>query len=101
MNIKLHPDLSWSDTNFSEQQIKRMKDREEWARKAEAQYQERMKVLKEHARSDREQVREQVQDISEYATMVQKMLQELYDQNPEWEERRRKVQQVRPIVCKS
>jgi len=93
MNIKLHYESTWANTQLSEQMVKRMKDREEWARKAEVQYQERMKALKEESRLAREQTREKTQEVEEYADMVKKMLKELCAQNPEWEERKRQVQE--------
>lgn len=92
MSIKADYDRKW--TTFSEEQAKRMRDREEWDRKAEEEYQARMKVLRQQKEAVKEEVRKRERDAVEYAAMVNKMLQELYEQNPEWEARKREVRRV-------
>jgi hypothetical protein len=96
MNINSNYQARW--THLSAEQARRMKDREEWARQQEVQHQERMKAIREQNRVVREEMRAKAQEAVDYASMVQEMLQELCDQNPEWEERKEQVQRVSLIL---
>ncbi|KAJ6496759.1 DnaJ domain-containing protein [Mycena vulgaris] len=78
---------------LSEEQLRRMKDREEWARKQRDQYEERVRVIRARAEAEREEMRKREREAAEYRLMVERMLAELYRKNPEWAERKEKQQQ--------
>jgi len=81
------------DGEFSEEQSRRMKDREEWARKQHAQYEERVRNIRARAEAEKEEMRKREKEAAEYRAMVERMLAELYRKNPEWAERKEKLQQ--------
>lgn len=72
-----------------------MKDREEWARKQHAQYEERVRIIRARAEAEKEEMRKREKEAIEYRLMVERMLAELYKKNPEWAARKEKSQQVR------
>ncbi|KAJ7460640.1 DnaJ domain-containing protein [Mycena latifolia] len=78
---------------LSEEQLRRMKDREEWARKQRDQYEERVRIIRARAEAEREEMRKRDREAAEYRAMVERMLAELYRKNPEWKERQEKQQQ--------
>lgn len=80
------------DTNFEEEHMRRMKDRKEWAKKNEQRQQARMKASKQVTEDQNIQ---QCKTTTEM-TLLDKMLQELYTLNPEWEVRKKKAQAVSP-----
>ncbi|KAJ7493406.1 DnaJ-domain-containing protein [Mycena galericulata] len=81
------------DGAYSEEQSRRMKDREEWARKQHEQYEERVRIIRARAEAEREEMRKREKEAVEYRLMVERMLAELYRKNPEWAERKQKLQQ--------
>ncbi|KAJ7695067.1 DnaJ domain-containing protein [Mycena rosella] len=85
-------DTQWTG-ELSEEQIRRMKDREEWARKQRDQFEERIRNIRARAGAEREEMRKREREAAEYRLMVERMLAELYRKNPEWAERKEKQQQ--------
>lgn len=79
---------------MSAEQAARMKDREEWARQQEEEYQARMAEIKEHNRILREQMTFRMRESKENAAKIERMIIELCDLDPVWESRRRAVQEV-------
>ena len=71
-----------------------MNDRKEWARKAEEEHQERMKGIRERNRKEKEETERKAEEMAQYAGMVETMLQHLCSLSPEWEERKRAIQEV-------
>ncbi|KAJ7576893.1 hypothetical protein C8J56DRAFT_1061608 [Mycena floridula] len=88
----------WRTT--SEEQLARMRGREEWARRREEEHQLRMSELREQGRIIREQTAIRVREAKAQAAMVQQMLAELCDL-PEWEARLTAVHQRRQTVPES
>ncbi|KAJ7636087.1 DnaJ domain-containing protein [Mycena polygramma] len=85
---------SRSEGELSEEQRRRMEDRQEWARKQREQFEERIRNLRARAAADREERKKREQEAAEYRMMVERMLQALY-QKPEmaeWAERKEKLQ---------
>jgi hypothetical protein len=68
-----------------------MEDRQQWAHKQREQFEERIRNLRARAAADREERRKREQEAAEYRMMVERMLAELYRQNPEWAERKEKL----------
>jgi hypothetical protein len=91
IHVRPLPDYVPNTQKWEEEQAKRAKDREDWVKKSEQrQHDHRLKTFKQVAE-------EQIQNIQQCKTtapMVEKMLQELYALNPEWEIRRQKAQAV-------
>ncbi|KAJ7623510.1 DnaJ-domain-containing protein [Roridomyces roridus] len=79
---------------FSEEQTRRMKDREEWARKRHEEHEERVRNIRARAAAEREEMRRREKEAAEYGLMVERMLAELYRSNPEWAERKEKLKQT-------
>jgi hypothetical protein len=75
MNIPVDYNKKWAHLD-EEQQI-RMRDRDEWARRAEERHQERMRVRKEEMRLARAAIRQMERQAAEQAAMVKKMLEQL------------------------
>jgi transposase len=71
-----------------------MRDREEWAQKQRDQYEERVRIIRARAEVERQEMRKREKEAAEYRQMVEQMLAELYRKNPEWAERKEKLQQV-------
>ncbi|KAJ7281909.1 hypothetical protein C8J57DRAFT_1057203 [Mycena rebaudengoi] len=86
------PKSQWSQ--FSEEQARRMKDREEWARKQHEQYEERLRGIRARAEAERQEMLRRQREMAEYALMVERMLAELYKKNPEWEARKERARKV-------
>ncbi|KAJ7089704.1 DnaJ domain-containing protein [Mycena belliarum] len=82
----------WS-SDLSEEQLRRMRDREEWARKQHDLHSERVRIIRARAEAEREEMRKREKEAAEYRLMVQRMLAELYRKNPEWQERKEKQEQ--------
>lgn len=84
---------SW--VQLDEEQLQRMKDREEWHRQATLRRKERMDALEE-ARKIREASRkaQQEQEAYSYQEMIDQMLEDLCKLNPEWEIRKEQVLRV-------
>ncbi|KAK7031404.1 Dnaj-like protein subfamily b member 8-like protein [Favolaschia claudopus] len=80
------------DGDISEEQRRRMEDRQQWAHKQREQFEERMRNLRARSAAEREEKRRMDQEAVEYRKMVERMLAELYKKNPEWAERREKLQ---------
>ncbi|KAF7356879.1 Dnaj-like protein subfamily b member 8-like protein [Mycena venus] len=76
---------------ISEEQRRRMEDRQQWAHKQREQFEERIRNLRARAAADREERKRREQEAAEYRVMVERMLAELYRKNPEWAERREKL----------
>lgn len=93
MNIKV--DQEKYRKTFSDAQLQRTKEREEWAKQAEVRHQTRLKLIQEQNRRTREAIRAKSKELLESSAMVERMLQELYELNPEWEARKKQVQRVR------
>ncbi|TFY56699.1 hypothetical protein EVG20_g8831 [Dentipellis fragilis] len=95
----------------SDEQQRRLREREAWARKAHERSEERIRTAREIARAkaaitplhepEAPVVAVEVADNSqrkqaaEYTAMVEAMLQELYRLSPEWEERKRRLEMRR------
>ncbi|KAJ7173757.1 DnaJ domain-containing protein [Mycena filopes] len=77
----------WTDGEISEEQRRRMEDRQEWARKQREQYEERMRNIRARAAVEREEMKKREQEAAEYRAMVERMLAELYRKNPGWAKR--------------
>ncbi|KAF8631888.1 hypothetical protein AX15_002152 [Amanita polypyramis BW_CC] len=74
-----------------DEQLKRMKDRTEWARHQQKRDEERIKAMRAKGKELKD-----AQDKKEReAKMAEEFLRELFVLNPEWEERKRRVYQVR------
>ncbi|KAJ7113685.1 DnaJ-domain-containing protein [Mycena crocata] len=86
------PPSTWTG-EFSEEQSRRMKDREAWAAKQREQYEERVRIIRARAAAEREEMRKREKEAAEYRMMVERMLAELYRKNPEWAERKEKTRQ--------
>lgn len=93
MNIPVDYNRKWA--HLDEEQQKRMKDREEWARRAEERYQERMRVRREEMRLARDATREMEREAAERAAMVEKLLKQLAAAIPEWNPPQGAAHQVR------
>ncbi|KAJ7355598.1 DnaJ-domain-containing protein [Mycena albidolilacea] len=76
---------------LSEEQRRRMEDRQQWAHKQREEFEERMRNLRERTAADREERRRRDQETAEHRMMVERMLAELYRKNPEWAERKEKL----------
>ncbi|KAJ6581190.1 DnaJ domain-containing protein [Mycena capillaripes] len=83
-----------SEGELSEEQRRRMDDREQWAQKQREQCEERIRNLRARATAEREERKKREQEAAEYRMMVERMLSELYRQPAaaEWAERREKLQ---------
>ncbi|KAJ7132146.1 DnaJ domain-containing protein [Mycena epipterygia] len=79
---------------LSEDQIRRMKDRNEWAQKQRDQCYERIRIIRARAELEKEEMRKRDIEAAEYRLMVERMLEELYKKNPEWAERKEKQQRT-------
>ncbi|KAJ7746843.1 DnaJ-domain-containing protein [Mycena maculata] len=77
---------------ISAEQARRMKEREEWHRKQHAQYEERVRIIRARAEAEKEEMRKREKEAAEYRLMVERMLAELYRKNPEWAERKERLQ---------
>ncbi|KAF8196757.1 DnaJ domain-containing protein [Mycena galopus ATCC 62051] len=82
---------SRSEGDLSEEQRRRMEDRQQWAQKQREQFEEHMRQLKARAAADKEDRKRREQEAVEYRVMVERMLAELYRKNPEWAERKEKL----------
>lgn len=79
-----------SQTAPSEDLLRRMKERDEWARKQEEQYRLRLEAIRERQRAE-------IAQKELVAKMVKEMAESLNDAIPGWLERKRKAQQVRRL----
>ena len=84
---------SW--VQLDEEQIARMKDREEWVRQATQRRKDRISALNE-ARKVREASwrAQQEQQCYSYQDMIDLMLEDLCRMNPEWQIRKEEAQRV-------
>lgn len=92
-DIHVRPLPEYTPKKWDDDQSRRMKDRNEWAKKNEQRQQDRMKVFKETAEEQLHNIQQCTTTVQKNS-MVDKMLQELYALNPEWEARRQKAQAV-------
>ena len=82
-------------SHTSESQPRRDKEREVWPEEAETRHQTRMKLIREQSQRTRQALKLESKDLAEYSTLVvERMFLELCELNPEWEVRKKLVQQV-------
>jgi len=84
---------SWAQ--LDEEQIERIKDREEWARQATQRRDEGIKALNE-ARKAREGSRKAQQEQQDFVDqeVIDQMLEDLCRLNPEWQARKEEARRV-------
>jgi len=75
MNIPVDYNKKWA--HLDEEQQRRMKDRDEWARRGEERHQERMRVCREQMRLAREELRRMEREAAEQAAMVERLRKQL------------------------
>lgn len=92
-DIHVRPLPDYVPKKWDEDQVRRTKERNEWAKQSEQRQQDRMKLFKETAEEQLHNIQQCTTTVQKN-TMVDKMLQELYALNPEWEARRQKAQAV-------
>lgn len=80
----------------NEEQVKRMKDRMEWVQQQRKRDEERIATMK----AKETELKDAQERGEREANMAKEFLQELFSLSPEWEERRRRVHQVRPCYSK-
>ncbi|THH18057.1 hypothetical protein EW146_g2855 [Bondarzewia mesenterica] len=89
------PTPSSSRWKMSEEQLRRTKDRVEWAERLKKRSEERLRAIRETAQAKVEAERKAA---AEYAALVETMMQELYTLSPEWLERKQRIQMVRLFI---
>lgn len=86
------------EQHFTEEQSQRMRekmrDREQWARKRVEEHKQRMDALREQKQQEREGIPSKPEQAGEYSQLVEDILMSLRAQTPQWEARRKRVQQV-------
>ncbi|KAF8637668.1 hypothetical protein AX17_002735 [Amanita inopinata Kibby_2008] len=73
----------------SEEQVKRAKDRMDWALQQQKCYEERMKAFRMKGKEQKDALERKTKETE----MTQEFLRELCASSPEWEERRRRIYQ--------
>jgi len=82
---------------LAEQQARRKRERDEWARSAEQQHRERMRQNKQRREEEamEEALLKRMREMKDHQERVAELFNEFRQHHPEWEERRLRAQQFR------
>jgi F0F1-type ATP synthase membrane subunit b/b' len=88
MNARTDPSL------LSEEAKRRIREREEWARRQREESEKRMAAFKAELEREKREKQEALEKMAKEAAMVSEMVQDMYQLNPEFAARRQAMLQV-------